>query len=255
MNVLRSLLVAVAMYSHIPVPQVEWNKKSMAYAMAFFPIIGVLCGVLLLGWCLLAQLLDFGTGLFAAGALLLPLVLTGGIHMDGFCDVTDALSSWQTMERRLEILKDSHIGAFALIGLSCYMVAAFGLWTEVQPDWQICLFLALGYVLSRVLSGLSIVSLRCARNSGLAATFANHADKRGVKAALLIWLGVTVAALMLLDWLWAVIGLIAAAVCFGYYRWLSYSKFGGITGDLAGWFLQVTELVWLALAVLLDKLT
>lgn len=254
MNVLRSLLVALAMYSHIPVPQVEWNKKSMAYAMAFFPVIGLLCGGLLLGWRWLAGQLDLGVGLFAAGALLLPLLLTGGIHMDGFCDVTDALSSWQTTERRLEILKDSHIGAFALIGLSCYMAAAFGLWTEVEPSRKVCLFIALGYVLSRVLSGLSIVSLRCARTSGLAATFADNADKQGVRLALVVWLAVAVTAMLWLDWLWGVIGLAAAVCCFGYYRRLSYSKFGGITGDLAGWFLQVTELVWLALAVLLDKL-
>lgn len=254
MNILRSLLVAVAMYSHIPVPQVEWNKKSMAYAMAFFPLIGVLCGVLLFVWCRMAEWLDFGGCLFAAGALLLPLILTGGIHLDGFCDVTDALSSWQTMERRLEILKDSHIGAFALIGLACYMVAAFGLWTEVVPDEKVCMFLALGYVLSRTLSGLSIVSLKCAKSSGLAATFAGNADKNGVRVVLLIWLAAVSAALIWLDAVWAAAGLFAAACCFAYYRWLSYGKFGGINGDLAGWFLQITELVWLMLAVVLYKL-
>jgi adenosylcobinamide-GDP ribazoletransferase len=50
-----------------------------------------------------------------------PIIITGGIHMDGFLDTQDALSSYQPRERRLEILKDSHAGAFAIQGLLQYI--------------------------------------------------------------------------------------------------------------------------------------
>lgn len=254
MNIIRSFFVAFSMYTKIPMPQVEWNKKSMAYALVFFPLIGVLLGALLLGWRWLALRLGFGSFMFAAGALLCPLLLTGGIHLDGFCDVTDAMSSWQTKERRLEILKDSHIGAFALIGLSGYLLAYLACWTEIVPDMQACLFIGSGYVLCRILSGLSIIHLRNAKTSGLAATFANNADKKVVTNILVVWLLVLAGLLIWWQPVWAICGLITAAVCFIWYRWLAYSKFGGINGDLAGCFLQVLELSWLILVLLLQRL-
>ena len=57
-------------------------------------------------------------------AVLIPVLVTGGIHLDGLLDTADALSSWQTRERRLEILKDSHAGAFAIIVCCGYFLAA-----------------------------------------------------------------------------------------------------------------------------------
>ena len=172
MKFLDSMFVALAMYSKLPVPQVEWQKKTMAYALAFFPLVGVFCGSWLLLWSLLAYNFVFDSFMWAAGVVLGPLIITGGIHLDGFCDVTDALSSWQTRERRLEILKDSHIGAFALIGACCYLLLYLAVCTEIEPTWEACNFIGLGYILCRTLSGLSIVRLRCAKTSGLAASFA-----------------------------------------------------------------------------------
>ena len=117
-TLLESLDVAFSMYSAIPMPQIEWNERNMKYMMAFFPMVGVVQGALLLGFSLLAQALGLGFVLFAAVAALLPLFVTGGIHLDGFCDTVDALSSHQTREKKLEILKDPHTGAFAVMGLS-----------------------------------------------------------------------------------------------------------------------------------------
>ena len=51
-----------------------------------------------------------------------PIIITGGIHMDGFLDTQDALGSYQPRERRLEILKDSHAGAFAIISCAVYLM-------------------------------------------------------------------------------------------------------------------------------------
>lgn len=74
----------------------------------------------------------------------LPILLTGGIHMDGFMDTMDALHSYQDRERKLEILKDSHVGAFACLSLICemflYAAALFFLLEERQM-----LFLGIGF--------------------------------------------------------------------------------------------------------------
>ncbi|MEG1579465.1 MAG: adenosylcobinamide-GDP ribazoletransferase, partial [Oscillospiraceae bacterium] len=84
------------------------------WALCWFPLIGGVIGGGLLLWFWLTATLHFGPLFRGIGALLLPIALSGAIHLDGFCDTADALGSHQTVERKLEILQDSHTGAFAI---------------------------------------------------------------------------------------------------------------------------------------------
>ena len=122
---------------------------------------------------LLAQALGLGPVLFAAVAALLPLFVTGGIHRTAFCDTVDALSSHQTREKKLEILKDPHTGAFAVMGCVAYLLLTFALWTQPQGSgrWLTVQMMAVGFVLSRSMSALSVVSFPCAKSSGLVHSF------------------------------------------------------------------------------------
>ena len=116
MRVIRSFVIAFTTYSRVPMPQVEWSEENRKYAMCFFPLIGAVIGAALWLWLLLCDRLALGALLRGAGGAMIPLLVTGGIHMDGFMDTSDALASWQPKEKRLEILKDSRIGAFAAMG-------------------------------------------------------------------------------------------------------------------------------------------
>lgn len=126
MHVIRSLCIAFSTYSRIPVPQVAWTDENRKYSMCFFPLIGAVIGLLLWGWLALCDVLGFGALLRGAVGALLPILVTGGIHMDGFMDTSDALASWQPPEKRLEILKDSHVGAFAVLGCAGLSAAGRG---------------------------------------------------------------------------------------------------------------------------------
>lgn len=106
MKCLESLIVAFSMYSKIPMPQITWTKENMKNTLCYFPLIGAVIGALLWLWYWLCGIAGFGVMLQAAVAVLIQVLVTGGIHLDGFLDTSDALSSWQTAERRLEILKD-----------------------------------------------------------------------------------------------------------------------------------------------------
>ena len=245
----QSFTLATAMYSKLPVPRVEWGPDAMSHVFCFFPWIGLVVGALEFLWFRVAAWLGLGNLLFGAVAALIPVAVTGGIHLDGFCDTCDALGSHQSRERKLEILKDSHTGAFALIGLGCYLVLDVALWAEVQP----CLALALIPVVSRSLSGLCAVTMQNARGSGLLASFSEHAHLRRNRLVLALWL---LGAALVLGWLpgWEGVAILAAAlVALGCYRHMSQKEFGGITGDLEGWFLQICELLCLAAAVLCQK--
>ena len=99
--------------------------------------------------------------------------------MDGFLDTCDALSSWQEKERRLEILKDSHAGAFAILSCAVYLILTCGAMTSLRTE--LIPVVGLGFLMSRSLSGLSIVTFPMAKGSGLAAMFADRAKKKIVQ--------------------------------------------------------------------------
>ncbi len=252
MRVIRSMIIAFSTYSRIPVPQVEWSDENRKYTMCFFPLIGAVIGLLLWAWLRLCDALAIGPFLQGAFGALLPILVTGGIHMDGLMDTSDALASWQTKERRLEILKDSHVGAFAVIGCAGYLLLDAALLSEAT--WQNGPMLAGAFVLSRALSAWAMAAFQSARPNGMLDAFAQAAQKRMVTISCIVY-----AALCALCWFvsggWlGLVCLAAAVLCVVYYRHMAYRQFGGVTGDLAGWFLQITELVLTAVIVLGGKM-
>ncbi len=245
---INSFLLAFSMYSRIPVPKADWSKEKMKYVMCFFPLIGLVVGGLEYGFSWFCRAFGLEGAFCSAGLTLIPLLVTGGIHMDGFLDTSDALSSHQTMEKKLEILKDSHTGAFAIISGGMYLTASFGMWSGISE--RAMGVMALSFVFSRGLSGLSAVTFRNARGDGLLATFSTGAEKRITRTALVVYLFVSGGGMVFLfpaAGAWAVA---VGVLTFLYYRYKSYKEFGGITGDLAGWFLELCELV-MGIAVVL----
>lgn len=239
MIVLQTIAVAFAMFSAVPVPQFAWNEKNMRYAMCAFPLIGLLCGVL---WCVCGAL-PLPTPARAAGFCLVPVWVTGGIHLDGYADTCDALSSYGDRAKKLEILKDPHCGAFAVIRLCSYFVAYLALCACVEFTPQVGLIWTLALVLERTLSGFAVAAFPLAKNTGLAHTFATAADRTTVRKVLDALSIVLEIALLALGG-WALV--LVALICLWRYHTVACKQFGGITGDLAGWFLQKTELWMLA---------
>ena len=181
MIVLETVCVAFAMFSALPVPHADWNERNMRYAMAAFPLVGAVIGAL---WCV-CGLLPLPDMLKAAGFCLIPVAATGGIHLDGFADTSDALSSYGDRERKLAILKDPHCGAFAVIRLCGYFVLYFALCACLRFTPRVGAVWTLALVLERALSGYAVATFPMAKNTGLAHTFATAADKRRVQIVLL----------------------------------------------------------------------
>ena len=149
MVVLETIGVAFAMFSALPVPRIDWNERNMRYAMVAFPLIGAVIGAL---WCVCGAL-PLPDMLRAAGFCLIPVAVTGGIHLDGYADTSDALSSYGDREKKLDILKDPHCGAFAVIRLCSYFTLYFALCACVRFTPRVGLIWLLALVLERCLSG------------------------------------------------------------------------------------------------------
>lgn len=248
MHVLKGLVIAFASYTRIPMPQVDWSEENRRWSMCFFPLIGVVVGGLIWLWLALCDGLPIGPFLRGAIGAVLPLLVTGGIHMDGFMDVTDAMSSWQTKEKRLEILKDSHVGAFAVIACGAYLLLMAGLLSECTAAQGLGLTAA--FVLSRSMSAYAMVALPQAKKQGMLADNARNADHHRVRLASWGWFAAAaVAAVCGLGWYGLALPA-GALACLGWYAHRAKKYFGGISGDQAGWYVQVTELVGLGLTVL-----
>ena len=249
MIVWETVLVAFAMFSALPVPQPVWNERNMRFALCAFPLVGVFCGGGWWAWSELCAFWNLPDLLRGAGLCLIPVLLTGGIHLDGYADTCDALASCASPEKKQEILKDPRCGAFAVIRVCSYFIAYFALCTALEPSRRAVWCMGLAFLFERALSGLAVARFPLAKNTGLAHTFAVSADKITAGRALLavcVMAGVGMLAVG------GVLGAaaVAAGLCaLGRYRFVADKQFGGISGDLAGWFLQKAELWMLAALV------
>ena len=177
MTIFRAICIALSTYSVFPIFQFEWDEKSLRYSLAALPAVGALIGAVMLGIYSLLSYLGAGNIFCAALLCSIPVILSGGIHMDGFLDTADALSSHLEPSRALEILKDSRCGAFAMIYGIVYFVVLIGVFSETLLIGSIYpVFFC--YCLSRALGAMSALLTKGARKSGMLFAFTKDADRR-----------------------------------------------------------------------------
>ena len=253
MKIFRTIGMAFAMFSSIPMPRLDWNGGNMRYMLCAFPLVGLVIGLTLWGWIALCGIMGFGTLLFAVGLTLIPVLVTGGIHLDGFCDTVDALASHAPLEKKRDIFKDPHTGAFAVIGVGIYLLLYFGIATELKPNMNTVLLLTLMHGITRVATGLSVIVFPSSQSKGLLDTFRESADKKRAAIILLSLLILFLSALIWVDWLSGAAIIVMLFGCGVYLYFMSRREFGGMSGDLAGYFLQLSEICMLGSLVLVQK--
>lgn len=248
----RSIAMAFSMFSVVPMPMVEWKKENMKYMLCALPLVGVVIGIPLCLWHGLCQWLGIGTILYAAGMTLIPLAVSGGIHMDGFCDTVDALSSHAAPQRKREILKDSHAGAFAIISAAAYFLLYFALCAELERDWIAVVIAGIHHVFARAIGALASVALPGSGTTGLLAAFRDGAVQK-VGLILTLWCLLCAAALIALSPVSGVVCTLSAAVLFWHLRRMSQKEFGGMSGDLAGYLICLSELILLLCFIFTER--
>jgi adenosylcobinamide-GDP ribazoletransferase len=232
------------MFCAIPAPQF-WNEQAKDKMLLFLPMVGLEIGAL---WAVLAWLCSLlNLPVFVAGLILCayPYIVTGFLHLDGFMDVTDAVKSWRDLERRREILKDSHVGSFAVIGIVLLMLAQFALFASVsaEADVRILIFIP---AVSRCCSSLAVTGLKPISTS-------QYADQKKPKVHLII-LAVLLCSFLVAGFLLCGKCGFALAGCligYGFALLRAYRSLDGMNGDISGYALTIGELCAVAVYALI----
>ncbi|WP_029320288.1 adenosylcobinamide-GDP ribazoletransferase [Butyrivibrio sp. AE3004] len=246
MNIFRWLAVTFSMYSKIPMPVFEWKEDDMAHSLTFFPAVGAVIGGLVYILNSVPHVNTLPVAVRIILTLAVPLIITGGFHVDGFMDTEDALHSYASKDKKLEILKDAHIGAFAVISLLkwelLYAAGITGILLSEKCDERLLAILGMSFVLSRALSGLTSILFTKARKSGMLYEETKN-KQRGTVFALTLWVLFSCAVMVYMNVLYGLLVILSFAGFSIYYRYKAYKEFGGVTGDTAGFFLTVGEIV------------
>ncbi len=254
-RLIDALCMTFGMFSLIPVPR-RWDDKAAPTVPPLMPLVGIAIGLI---WFAVAWVTGyFGLNGFIRAVLLLftPWIITGLIHIDGFIDTCDALLSRADREKKLLILKDSHVGAYGVVALVILSFTAFAACLDLSS--KLGAYVSLGFVplqtklwllllipvMSRSLTGLAQVSMRKVSEKGYGAYFSKDAGSKA-RAALILTLAVMVGLSIFFAGLFGLYVSLGMAAVFTLAIWRASRSIGGINGDLLGYSLTLSEVAGL----------
>jgi adenosylcobinamide-GDP ribazoletransferase len=229
---MRDLLIALSFLTVLPLPLHHHPQAGRSFG--WFPLVGLI----------------IGTGLIAvqaaAPAPLAPLlvlaawvVLTGGLHLDGFADACDGLFAATSPDRRLEIMKDPRTGTWAVVGVALLLLVKFTLVGQVEPIW-----LLLSPMAGRWAIVIAAVVFPYVGGTGLGAYFRQGLTRWQLVHASVFSAAVTVIALSAGQHS-AFLMLAVPLAALGVGRWAAERLGGGLTGDIYGAVCELIETLFL----------
>lgn len=220
------------------------GAAGLARAASAFPVVGLLIGAFVAVAGFASEKL-FGSPLHAIAAVAASAAITGGLHLDGLADSADALFSWRSREKKLEILRDSRIGAMGALALFFVLAAKVGALLALGTSWPSAALLA--PVWGRWSALYGIVMFPSARPDGLGATVRPHVRTRDFVGATVLALAIGA---LISPPAGALVGLPVFAATQLAGRAMTRSL-GGLTGDTYGALGEIAEVATLlALAAL-----
>ena len=239
MKILESIVVAFQFLTRLYLPiNVEWDTANLRRSLMWFGLVGAFIGVILAGAMTLFNRFDLIPAVSAIIILLIWIFITGGMHIDGISDMADGFFSMRDKEKTLEIMKDSHVGAFGVITIVFLLLIKFEMLKEFIIIEKNVWLLILPPTIARIAAGLVLSFYETTKKSGLGYTF-HSSDPRifwaiGFVVTLiissilniksLIFIGIAILASNLMA-LWA------------------KKKIGGLNGDIYGAIVETVEVI------------
>ncbi len=256
---IKGFLLAIQFFTVLPIRrEIEMNHRSVSWMIGFLPLVGAIIGGVSLGIIYFAEGFSASPLIFAFLVWLTFIILTGGLHLDGWTDVSDAYFSYKNTEKRHEILKDPRVGAFGVLSLIVLLASKFILLLDLAMQgatgWIWLIWIP---VLSRLMIALLLVKSPLAREDGMAHYLKRYLTEHVLLKAVAVSL---IAAIPLLfsPELWPLLLiLLAGTIIFTMVSVIFFRKaFGGISGDSLGASVEGGELwslilVWCYLSIVM----
>ena len=234
-----------SMFCAIPFPGNIWNEQARDKMLLFLPVVGLEIGAIWAGLAWLCNVLNLPVLVKGLILSVYPYLVTGFIHLDGYMDVTDAVKSYRSLERRREILKDSHVGAFAVIGIVLLLLAQFAFMASAKENafFRILVFVP---AVSRCCSALAVTILKPMNTS-------QYADQMKPRSHIVVLLSMTALFIIAGFLFFGRYGFVLLGCLVGYGVALrkAYKSLEGMNGDISGYALSIAELCAIAVYALL----
>jgi len=251
MRLVKAWFMTLGMFTIVPVPPV-WDDDAKPWVVPLLPVAGFFPGILAAGIAWLLSFMEFSRLLEAVLVLLAWQIASGFIHVDGLMDTADALFSRASRDKRLAILKDPHVGSFAVIALVVVLLLQLAsLDSVVSEPFTFWPWLMIP-VLSRSWASLAVLLTPKVLTEGYASQFRSARSVKFILIPLIALIGLPVLAFFLAGWIGLTLAIILALAAG--LAWLILQRsFGGISGDLAGFILVVCETAALLARALLPE--
>ncbi len=231
---LQAWAMCRGMFCAIPNPWRVWEEKARPLMLTMLPVLGLELGLIWFGIAWLLRFWNTPAPIMALVLCVYPYAVTGAIHLDGFMDVVDAVRSCADRERRREILKDPHVGSFAVVACAVALLAGYAVFSAGIKDLRLLILIP---VVSRCASALAVTLLRPMSTSQYA--------QQELRLRPMIPVFVMLAAALAVGFLltgWRGAALLVELAGYGLALLRGQRALGGMNGDIAGYSLTVAEL-------------
>ncbi|MHB9313735.1 adenosylcobinamide-GDP ribazoletransferase [Fusobacterium polymorphum] len=273
---MKGFLLLLSFMTRIPMPKIEYDEEKLGKSMKYFPVVGVIVGLILLFFCIIFTFLFKNLSyipllpLMIVLVILTDLITTGALHLDGLADTFDGIFSYRSKHKMLEIMKDSRLGSNGALALILYFLLKCVLLYSLEMEGRgNAVYAILTYpVVARFCSVVSCASAPYARGSGMGKTFVDNTKICGLLVAGVITLLYTTGLLFIpsivyhdysslkyiMQPIFLVILIVALSGLFAYaFSKLIERKIGGITGDTLGALLEISGLVYIFLLLVIPS--
>ncbi len=225
------------------VKQTIWTEELFGGSVKFFPLIGAVLGIISGSIALIFFALDLPAKFLLAGILtILPTILTGGIHSDGFMDTCDGIFSGRDREKMLEIMKDSRTGSMAVSAFVCISIINFSLILDLISMQNFLIAAVFSTpIISRFMMVCTIGLFPYARKSGMGYAFAKYTTRKTIFIAMIELILLMIPSLIFLHTITILLPIILAGIFTIWFGKYAVKKLGGVTGDVYGFVLTMCE--------------
>lgn len=246
MSFIKGFIMALGMFSILPVPKNSWNDKYMRLVAPSYGFIGIIIGLI---WYFFGNYLVLPIFIRCVLIGVLPFLLTGFLHLDGFMDTCDAILSRRDLETMRKILKDSRVGAFSVIALCILFFfqisSMYYIFENIEKN-KVLFFIP---IVSRFVVSLFLMNLKSISQTGYMATFKKDI-KKSYSFFVFVFLVIILSISLFIDMkiFFTSLAVVISAIVSAYYV---YKKLDGLSGDLCGFILVISEAIGLFVAAII----